>query len=457
MAGGVGDGVGGAVGVAVGGADGVGVGVGVEGADVADGVGSGVGTTVGVAVGVACGVGAAVGVAAGADGSPPHAASSAATSAAMPIRHAITPTRPAYAPTNLARPRHSLLSAACRALSSPSAARSDALSSPRQAGQRLQVLVVVEGRVQQQVPRAQRHRLRDALAHVRLRAPDGHGAGHVGRAVDVPEPAAQAFLGAGAVVVDGQVEALGDGESGGVAVRLLEGLAHDGRVPAEVRDAGRARPHPAVAEARGAAQGGLRAPAEPHGRPRALHGLRLHALAIQPEEFAGEFGRALGPEGAHDGQRLGEAPHAPPPRQAEGGVALLVVADAEARDDAPAAEHVERGQRLRQLHGVALGQHEHGRAQPRALGDGGHVREEADGFEVAAAAEHLVERPQAVEAEGLGAARHAGHGRDVDGRLQRHLGQGEPDGHLHARSLARLPQRRRADATGLHDLYGHHT
>ena len=270
--------------------------------------------------------------------------------------------------------------------------------------------------------------LRDALADVRLRAPDGDRVGHAGAAVDVREPLAQAALGAFAVVVDGEVEALGDGERGGVTVCLLQRLPQDGDVAAEVVDAGGARPHPRVAEAHGAPQRGLDAPAEPHGRTGALHRLRLHADVLQPEELARVGRLALRPEGAHYRQRLRQALHPPPRRDAEGRVVgRVLVADAEARVHAPAAEHVERGQVLRQLHGVVLGQDEHGRPQPHARRDRGHVGEQADRFEVAAAAEHLVQRPQALEPQFLRPPRHPPDGLDVDRLRERDLGKGEPE------------------------------
>ena len=87
---------------------------------------------------------------------------------------------------------------------------------------------------------------------------------------------------------------------------------------------------------------------------------------------------------------------------------LLDRADADAENQPAVAQHVERGRRLREPDRVVVRQHQHGRSQAHARRPGGDVAQErerlvvrlaADPIEYVADVEHVVVRPDGVEAE----------------------------------------------------------
>jgi len=119
-------------------------------------------------------------------------------------------------------------------------------------------------------------------------APDRNARCHIGILVALAEPRAQATLGALAIVIDRQVDALGDRELRGVVLRFFEETTQQRALRDEVGGGRRARAHPSVAMANGALECDLVARAEPDRRMRLLNRLGLHREVFEFPELAGE-------------------------------------------------------------------------------------------------------------------------------------------------------------------------
>src|SRR4051812_12777654 len=134
-------------------------------------------------------------------------------------------------------------------------------------GQRLELGEVPVHRRQGELLRAggdeRAQRLGDPLG----RPADRDALAEPARAVHAVDDRPEAPSRDGLVVLDRDVDALRDGEPGRVAALLLEREADDLGLRGEVLDRRRARPDPAVAEARRAAERRLAAGPEPDRRP----------------------------------------------------------------------------------------------------------------------------------------------------------------------------------------------
>src|SRR5262249_41580938 len=100
---------------------------------------------------------------------------------------------------------------------------------------------------------------------------------------------------------------------------------------------------PAVALAAGARERGSGAAADPDRGSRLLHGLGIERHVGKLRESSLEAGRRVAPERAHDVDRLAHARAALAVRDARDFELLGVLsADADAKDEAPSGQHVER-------------------------------------------------------------------------------------------------------------------
>ena len=130
---------------------------------------------------------------------------------------------------------------------------------------------------------------------------------------------------------------------------------------------------PAVTELGDAPEGARRVAADPD-RDGALRGLRRHAERLEAHELAPVAHALVAPARLHDADRLVTPGPAPRVGHAEELDLLLHPADAGAQDDAARRQVVERRQHLRGEDRMAMGQNQHGRAEPDALG---HARDES--------------------------------------------------------------------------------
>src|ERR671914_146638 len=101
-------------------------------------------------------------------------------------------------------------------------------------GQDLKMLQVIEGRVQQQMLGASFNELGKAIEALVYTSPDCHARRHVGIAIADTEPRTQAFLGAGLIRIDGNIDTLGNGEGGWVSLRVTEQAADGVRLGLKV-------------------------------------------------------------------------------------------------------------------------------------------------------------------------------------------------------------------------------
>src|SRR6185436_17840489 len=136
---------------------------------------------------------------------------------------------------------------------------------------------------------------------------------------------------------------------------------------------------PAVAETRRPPQGGLAVAADPDRRVRLLNGLGPTVERLESIELAREGRGTLRPQRLEDADVL-VSYRAPPLelRRAERLELLAHPSHADAERDASLREHVDRRERLRRQHRVAVGHDHHARdqAQPRGLGgDERHERQ----------------------------------------------------------------------------------
>ena len=182
----------------------------------------------------------------------------------------------------------------------------------------------------------------------------------------------------------------------GVAAGVLGGLADGGDVLGERRQAMRAR-DPGVAEAARAAQRGRSRAADPE-RDRPGRGGAADPT-VDVVELAVVSDLLAAPERAHQRQLLVDARAAPLERGGQHLELLAAPADADAEDEAPPGEHIERGDDLRVEDGIAHRQDHHRRADLDALGDRGDVGEQR---------QRLEQLGVALEAVGQAAARGVG-------------------------------------------------
>src|SRR5262249_11809303 len=133
---------------------------------------------------------------------------------------------------------------------------------------------------------------------------------------------------------------------------------------------------PAVAARRGPAERRGCAAADPDRRPRLLHGTRPEADVVHAPRRPVVLGVLVEERLRHDVDRLVE--ELPPAGElhAEGVELPLEVAGADAEDDAPTGERVEREERLRRQERVAVRRDPDVGEEPHAAGRGG---EEAEG------------------------------------------------------------------------------
>src|SRR4051812_22861802 len=99
------------------------------------------------------------------------------------------------------------------------------------------MFVIIKDRVQQQMLRASIDQRLDLLRNGALRSPKGHPIRHFGIAISIGKPRTQTAFSACAVIVNGEIDALRDRESGGVATRLIEKLLNPYDMLGKVRRA----------------------------------------------------------------------------------------------------------------------------------------------------------------------------------------------------------------------------
>jgi hypothetical protein len=179
-------------------------------------------------------------------------------------------------------------------------------------------------------------------------------------------------LGAGGHHVQRSPE--GEGDALGIAPRLARPLPHTlGLFPVLLgmeRDRrAQADGMPGVAELAGAPDGGLGVTSDPDGDTASLARLRQGAHGCQVIISAPEVDRLPCPALAHQAQVLVGDPAA---LLVGRGVKSLEFfthpAHTGAEDHTPAGEHVEGGQHLGRHHRVAVGHHQHARAEPHVPG-----------------------------------------------------------------------------------------
>src|SRR5262249_4418523 len=170
---------------------------------------------------------------------------------------------------------------------------------------------------------------------------------------------------------------------------------------------------PAVAEPRGPTN---RRPAHAadHDRDRPVHRLRRELHPAEARVLAVEARVVLGPQLAHDRDRLVAERAALGEDVAHRPDLLLDRAYPHAQDQPPAAQHVERRGRLREANRVVVRQHEHGRPETNPRRPRRHeaqerqrllVRSPADPGGHVRPVEHVIVHPHGVEAQLLGAHR----------------------------------------------------
>src|SRR5687767_810308 len=162
--------------------------------------------------------------------------------------------------------------------------------------------------------------------------------------------------------------------------------------------------HPPVALPSRTGQRGVRAAADPDGRPGPLHGLGIDRDAVEAREPPLEAGRRVAPERADgvDGLADARAPltvwHA-----AELELLGVLAADPDAEDQPPARQHVEGARDLRRDGGRAQGEEVHGGAEADTAGDGGVGGEQRQRLVEWVVKGHVVARPHRRVAELLDA------------------------------------------------------
>ena len=143
-------------------------------------------------------------------------------------------------------------------------------------------------------------------------------------------------------------------------------------VPLRLHDVG----HPAVTVTARARQRGVRAAADPDRRAGLLHGLGIERHAGELREAPLERRRAVAPQRAHDVDRLADACATLGVRHAADLELLgILAAHADAEDEAPAGEHVERGRDLCRDRRLPQSEQIDGGAETQTAGDR-HVRRE---------------------------------------------------------------------------------
>src|SRR2546428_228292 len=175
------------------------------------------------------------------------------------------------------------------------------------------------------------------------------------------------------------------------ALRVALGLDH-------VRD-------PAVPLPAGACERGVGATTDPDGRPGLLHGLRVDRHALEIREAPLERRRRVAPQRAHDVDRLAHARAALGVRHAAQLELLRVLAaDADAEDETPPGQHVERRGDLGGDRGRPQREQVDGGAEAQAARDRHVTGEQRERLVHRIVEGHVIAGPDAVEAERLDAA-----------------------------------------------------
>ena len=123
----------------------------------------------------------------------------------------------------------------------------------------------------------------------------------------------------------------------------------------------------------------------------------------------------------------------------EGGERPHLPAGADSDVDPAAAELVQRGQALGQVHRAVQGGHEHHAAQPHPLGARGRVGHRFERAELRRRPEHVLLRPRAVEAKLLGASEIAAIRGRVELTVREELGYRDRELHSPHRIPAGYP------------------
>src|SRR5262245_28188648 len=92
--------------------------------------------------------------------------------------------------------------------------------------------------------------------------------------------------------------------------------------------------------------------AKPERRMWLLEGLRLDRDVLERPEVAGRVHARLGPEAPHQADSLGESRCAPLRRKPDHRVSARVPAQADADNEPPLAQVIERGEALREVDGA---------------------------------------------------------------------------------------------------------
>src|SRR5216117_2082367 len=237
-----------------------------------------------------------------------------------------------------------------------------------------------------------------------------------------------------AVAIDRDVDALAERERRGIAPGLLEEAAQELGLVEERRRRDGARADEAVAELHGAPQRVRVVAAEPERRVRLLQGLRLHRRVLEVEELALEGDARLGPQALHEREPLGEARRPARRGETERGVDARVAAEPDPDREPPAAQVVERGEALGEVDRAAQRGEQDGGAEPHPLGARRRVRQERDRLEAPDPAQDVLDDPDALEAERLGARQELADAARVERALHARLGDrdAELDPTLHA-------------------------
>ena len=278
---------------------------------------------------------------------------------------------------------------------------------PDDPAEHLHLLLEPCDRVQQEMRRAGGDECLQLLADVVRCAEDAGLVGERRAAVCRREPPLDLGARRCAVVVHAQEDPLGDRERRPIAPLGIQRVVELRDRPGEGLRPRAAGAHPAVPDARGAAQRiGVEA-AEPDRR-RLLHRTRAEVGAVGAEDLTVVRHVLARPQGADQLDRLREPPHPAFDGHLEQRV-LLDAAEADAERRPTTAQVVERGDDVGHVHGVVRRQDHHRDTEPDLRGERGGVRQHGQRVEATDLVDGVVRDPQVAEPELVGAAGDVAH------------------------------------------------
>src|SRR5262245_43025219 len=200
-----------------------------------------------------------------------------------------------------------------------------------------------------------------------------------------------------AVVINSELDTLGDREGSRVTLRLIQETPQQAVLLDKICRGGGARAHPPITMAYGTLQSRGLARSEPERRMGLLYRLGFHRDVLELPEGAGHLGSGLRPQRFHDLYSLDKATHALSAGEPKNGL-RHVSSDANTDSKPSLAELVQARDEFGELHGIAQNRQHDRCAQAQARGERRGIGEEAEGFQHGHRANDRLLHPQAIVA-----------------------------------------------------------